>query len=162
MAGAELDIVKKVHELFKRKGLKLTVAESCTGGLIGHLLTSEPGATAFFDSSVVCYSKGSKEKLLGLGRSFLEKHGTVNEETTRAMAGAVRKATGADVSLAVTGNMGPEPFEGHKPGLVYVAVSLGVETTSKGFMFEGTRGQVKQSAAEEALHYLFEAVSVWK
>jgi nicotinamide-nucleotide amidase len=162
MAYAEIDIVSKVHELFKRKGLKLAVAESCTGGLIGHLITSVPESSAFFEASVVCYTKGAKERLLGLGRSFLEKHGTISEETTRAMAEAVRKAAGADVALAITGIMGPEAVEGHKPGLVYVAVSLGVETTSKGFIFEGRRAEVKLSAATEALHYLFEAASIWE
>jgi PncC family amidohydrolase len=162
MESADLDIVAKIHGFFKSKGLKLAVAESCTGGLIGHMLTSLPGASGFFDSSIVCYSARSKEKLLGLGHSFIKDHGTINEDTARAMAGAARKASGADVSLAVTGNLGPDPIEGHKAGLVFIAVSLDAETTSRGFFFEGERDEIKKSASEKALHFLFEAVSIWE
>jgi PncC family amidohydrolase len=162
MAISDLDIVKRVHEFFKTRGLTLAVAESCTGGMVGHLLTSLPGASLFFDSSMVCYSARSKEKVLGLGNSFIKKHGTISEDTARAMAEAAKKVTGSDIAVAVTGNLGPEPIEDRSVGIVYIAVALDIETTSGGFFFEGTREEMKRSASEEVLHFLFQAVSIWK
>lgn len=156
-----MEIIGKLQGLFAEKGIRLSVAESCTGGLIGHLITNMPGSSAFFHSSIVCYSPEAKTKLLGVRKSFLKKHGTVSEETARAMAEAVRKKTGADISIAVTGVTGPASVEGAGVGLVFVAVSSMAETTSRGYKFEGTRQEIKDAAAERALKFLFEAVSAW-
>ena len=161
MADFDLEIIKKIHEALKSKGLKVALAESCTAGLVAHALTLVPGASGCFDSSVVCYSRHAKHKLLGLSKSFIDKHGTVSEETSRAMAEAARDKSGVDVALAVTGVLGPEPIEEHGVGLVYIAVATGVETTSRGFKFEGDRDAIKHAAADQALHFLYEAVSVW-
>lgn len=161
MESPELEIVRKIRKLFLFKGLTLAVSESCTGGFISHMLTSLPGISKVFDSAIVCYSAGSKHKLLGLDKSILSAHGAISEEAARAMAEGVEKATGADVGLAVTGNLGPEPAEDKKTGLVYIAVSSGKETTSKGYMFDGDRQQIKESASEAALHFLYEAISAW-
>jgi|Deesub1362A_J573_1020465.scaffolds.fasta_scaffold00004_359 PncC family amidohydrolase len=161
MATSDLEIIKKVHRVFRTKGLRLTVAESCTAGLISHMLTSLPGASEFFDSCIVCYSARSKNKLLGVKKSLIKKYGTVSEETARAMAEAVRAKIGADVSLAVTGNLGPEPIEDKQTGLVFIAVSSEDETTSRGFIFDGSREEIKRAASLEAFHLLYEAVSAW-
>ena len=159
ITGAE--ITQKVHEAFKSKGLKLSVVESCTGGLIGHMLTELPGASAFLHSSMVCYSASAKHGLLGIKNSFLKKHGAISEDTAREMADRARAKTGADVSLAVAGVAGPGPVEGKEAGLVYIAVSTGAETSSRGFKFDGTRGEIKHAASTMALKFLYEAVSVW-
>jgi nicotinamide-nucleotide amidase len=161
MENSELEIVGEISKLFLLRGLTLAVSESCTGGLVSHFLTSVPGISKVFDSAIVSYSSRSKNKLLRVDKSILSTHGDISEETARAMAEGVEKATGADVGLAVTGNLGPEPVEEKKIGLVYIAVSSGKETTSKGFIFEGDRQQIKQSAAEAALHFLYEAISAW-
>jgi nicotinamide-nucleotide amidase len=161
MESPELEMVEKIRKLFLSNGLTLAVSESCTGGFVSHMLTSVPGISKVFDSAIVCYSDKSKHKLLGLNMSALSAHGAISEETARAMAEGVEKATGADVGLAVTGNIGPEPVEGKKTGLVYIAVSSGKETTSRGFLFDGDRQQIKQSASEAALHFLYEAISAW-
>jgi nicotinamide-nucleotide amidase len=157
----ELKIVGEIRKLFLLRGLTLAVSESCTGGLVSHMLTSLPGISKVFDSAIVCYSSKSKHKLLGVDKSIISTHGTISEETARAMAEGVEKKTGADVGLAITGNLGPEPEEDKKTGLVYIAVSSGKETTSRGFIFDGDRQQIKQSASEAALHFLFEAISAW-
>ncbi|HWR58653.1 MAG TPA: CinA family protein, partial [Thermodesulfovibrionales bacterium] len=115
-------MAKKIHRHFKMSGLRLSVAESCTGGLIAHLLTTLPGASEFFDSSVVCYSTESKIKLLGVKSSVIRKHGAVSEETARAMAVAVRNRRGTDLSLSTTGNLGPDAMEDKKVGVVFIAV----------------------------------------
>lgn len=161
METFDLEIVKKLHGLFKEKGLRLSVAESCTAGLISHLITNLPGASGFFDSSVVAYSADSKTKLLGVKGSLIKKHGTISEETARAMAEAARAKTKADVALAVTGSLGPAPVEDKKTGLVFIAVAAPHEkTSSRGFLFEGEREEIKLKASEAALHFLYEAVSV--
>ncbi|MBI4822728.1 MAG: CinA family protein [Nitrospirae bacterium] len=156
-----LEIVGKLHEAFKSKGLRLSIAESCTGGLISHWLTTLPGASLFFDSSIVSYSINSKIKLLGVKKSTVKKHGTISEETAREMAESLRSKTGTDFCLSITGNLGPEPIEDKKVGLVFIAVSFSKETTSRGFRFEGSRDKIKKSAGITALEFLYEAVSIW-
>lgn len=154
-------VVEKIHEVFKSKSLRLSVAESCTAGLISHIITSSPGASLFFDSGVVAYSAESKKKLLGLSMSLIKKHGIVSEETARAMAEAIRGKTGTDFALATTGNLGPNGHEGSEAAVVYVAVAFGKGTTSRGYSFKGSREEVKLQAAVSALELLYEAVSLW-
>jgi len=152
----------KIHACFKRSGLKLSVAESCTGGFISHLITALPGASLFFDSSIISYSNESKIKLLGISESLIRKHGAVSEEVARAMAAAIRKKRKTDYSLSTTGNLGPDPMEGKKVGLVYMAVDRGNETVSRGVLFDGTREEIKQRAALSALQLLSEVVEGWR
>jgi PncC family amidohydrolase len=154
-------LTRKIHRLFKTKGIRLSIAESCTGGLISHTITCLSGASMFFDSSIVCYSPSSKSKLLGINKSVLKKHGAISEEAAREMAEAVRKKTGADFSLAVTGNLGPTALEGKRVGLVYMAVSFKGNTESKGMIFDGPRQMIKESASYEALMFLHEVASIW-
>jgi len=109
METSELEIIKKIHEIFRTRNLRLSLAESCTAGLISHKITSLPGASDFFDSSIICYSAESKIKLLGVKKSILKKHGTISEEAARAMAEGIRMKTKTDFALSVTGNLGPIP-----------------------------------------------------
>lgn len=161
MELSDTELIEKIHLSFKRSGFRLSVAESCTGGLIGHLLTRLPGASDFFDSSVVCYSVESKIQLVGVKRSVINKYGTISEETARAMAVAIRRKRKTDFSLSITGNLGPDPAEDKRVGLVYMAVDLGKETLSKGMIFDGEREGIKRSAALTSLHFLSEVVEVW-
>lgn len=154
-------LIKKIHGHFKSAGVRLSVAESCTGGLIGHLLTNIPGASDFFDSSIVCYSVESKIKLLGISKSIIKSHGVISEEVARAMAVAVRKKRETDFSLSITGNLGPAPMEGKKIGLVYMAVDRESDTTSRGMIFEGEREAIKLESAISALQFLDEVFETW-
>jgi len=161
MEFSDTELIEKIHLSFKRSGLRLAVAESCTGGLVGHLLTRLPGASDFFDSSVVCYSRESKIVLVGVRPSMLKVHGTISEETARAMAVAIRRKRKTDFSLSITGNLGPCPAEDKKVGLVYMAVDRERETLSRGMIFDGEREAIKHAAALAALHLLVEVVDVW-
>jgi len=161
METAELEIIKKIHEIFKLKNLRLSLAESCTAGLISSLIIHLPGASDFFDSAVVCYSAESKKKLLGVKKSILKKYGTVSEETAGAMAEGIRMKTKTDFALSVTGNLGPNPIEDKKTGIVFIAVSFEGGIESKGMIFEGTREEIKHVASIAALEFLHEVVSVW-
>ncbi len=158
-SGTEL--IEKMHRRFKSSGLRLSIAESCTGGLVSHLLTNLPGASLFLDSSIVCYSTESKVKLLGIRRSFIKTHGVISEEVAREMAKAVRKKRMTDFSLSTTGNIGPDAMENKRVGLVYMAVDRERETVSRGMLFEGDRESIKYEATMASLRFLNEVVEVW-
>ncbi len=157
----ELEIIEKIHKVFKSKKLKLSIAESCTAGFISHLVTLLPGASEFFEASIICYSFRSKKKLLGIKESLLKKHGAVSEETAKAMAEAVRLKTKTDFGLAITGNLGPATIEGKKVGLVFIAVAFDAGTESKGMIFDGSRDEIKHAASMSALEFLHEVISTW-
>lgn len=156
------EILKEIHSIFKASRKRLSVAESCTGGLIGHLITSLPGASLFFDSSVVSYSIDSKIKLLGVKRSLIKQYGAVSEETAIAMAKGIRNKRKTDFSLSITGNLGPEPMEGKKVGLIYTAVDWEEGTESKGMIYDGDREEIKLKAATGALQFLLEVARLWR
>ncbi len=161
MDTSGIESVKRIHSRFKSAGLRLSIAESCTGGLVSHLLTNLPGASLFLDSSVVSYSSESKIRLLGVRASLIRNLGAVSEEVARAMASAIREKRKTDFSLSITGNLGPEPMEGKKVGLVYMAVDMEKDTLSKGMIFEGDREGIKYQAAIASLQFLHEVVETW-
>lgn len=161
MDTSDIRLVKKVHSYFKKAGLTLCLVESCTGGLISHILTGRPGASVFLDSAIVSYSNDSKIKLLGVSKALLKRHGAVSEETARAMAGALRKRRKTDFALSTTGNLGPAVLENKQAGLVYMAVASAKETLSRGMVFEGDREAIKYQAAMAAISLLSKAVKEW-
>ena len=156
MNNATLQVMQKVHELFKKKGLSLSVAESCTGGLISHYITVLPGASTFFEAGVVSYSAEMKKEILGVSSAIISKYGAVSEETAREMAEKIRTLTRTDFSVSTTGNLGPDVLEGKEKGLVYIAVSKEGMTFSKELRLTGNREENKEDAALEALRFLVE------
>ena len=103
----ELPLEKAIGELLKARRLTLAVAESCTGGLIGHRLTNVPGSSAYFPGGIIAYSNEIKEKLLGVSHTTLTNFGAVSEETAREMARGACRVLGTDIGVAVTGIAGP-------------------------------------------------------
>jgi PncC family amidohydrolase len=144
--------------MFRENNLTLSVAESCTGGLVSHYLTAVPGAGSFFEASVVTYSAAAKKKLLGIRRNIFTRYGMVSEVTARQMADKVRLLTQTDVGVSTTGNLGPDVLEGKPKGLVYIAISTRKETVVRRYMFKGTRGRVKEQAVRTALAFLAEVL----
>jgi len=145
-----------VGRLLKKHGLTMAVAESCTGGLIGHRLTQVPGSSAYFDRGIVCYSNGAKMELLGVPTSLLEKFGAVSAPVAAAMANGIRERSGTDIGLSVTGIAGPDGGTAAKPvGLVFVGFDGGEgETITKEFRFHGDRHVIKQRSSQAALDVL--------
>jgi len=148
------EIIRRVHEIFKKKGLTLSVAESCTGGLISHYITTLPGASNFFEAGVVSYSAKAKMKILNISSGVISKYGMVSEEAAREMAVKIRVLTKTDYSLSTTGNLGPDVLEGKEKGLIYIAVSRKGKTFSKELRLKGDREENKKEAALEALKLL--------
>ncbi len=152
------EITQKAHELFKKKGLTLSVAESCTGGLISHYITSLSGASEFFEAGVILYSRESKMKILGIPPEIISKYGVISEETAKEMAEKIRLLTGTDFSLSTTGNLGPNVLESKEKGLIYIAVSREGKTFSKELRLTGERMENKEDASLLALKLLIEVV----
>jgi len=157
-----LDVIKRVHEIFKKRGLTLSVAESCTGGLISHYITALPGASNFFEAGVVSYSAATKREILGISASTIENYGVISESTAKEMAEKVRSLTGTDYSLSTTGNLGPEVLEGKEKGLIYIAVSQKSQTFSRELRLTGDREENKEAASLSALNFLIEVLEKWQ
>jgi CDP-diacylglycerol--glycerol-3-phosphate 3-phosphatidyltransferase len=132
--------------------LSLAVAESCTGGLVGALITAVPGSSRYFIGGVEAYSNHVKSEQLGVPDELLERHGAVSEEVARAMAEGVRHRLHADLGLSVTGIAGPEADGTDKPvGLTFVWISAGGVSEGRRFVFEGGREDNRRQAAQQAL-----------
>jgi PncC family amidohydrolase len=154
-----LRTARLINRIFITRGITLSVAESCTGGLIGHYLTALPGASRFFEACIVAYSATAKKRLLGVPGPVISRHGMVSEETAWQMAKRVRVLTKTDAALSTTGNLGPDVLEGKPKGLVYVAVSTKKETVVRKLLLKGARGQIKEKAALSALTFLAEVIA---
>lgn len=141
------------------RGWTLAVAESCTGGLIGHLITQVPGSSEYFLGGVISYSDRIKMELLGVAKSTLVGEGAVSEETARQMALGVRARLGASLGLAATGIAGPGGGSDEKPvGLTWLAAATPNQERAERFVFDGTRQEVKEQAAQEALRLLLKVI----
>jgi nicotinamide-nucleotide amidase len=144
-----------VGRLLGERGLTLAVAESCTGGLVSHLLTNVPGSSAYVDRSVICYSNQSKSDLAGVAPQLIEEYGAVSAQVAWALADGVRRTSGCSLGLALTGIAGPAGGSADKPvGLVHLAVSDQEAVTTTYRHFHGDRTALKQCFANAALDLL--------
>lgn len=155
-----LNVVLETHRLFKTNGLTLSVAESCTGGLLSHYITEIPGSSEFFRVGIIVYSVESKIKILGISPSAIKDHGVVSEQTAREMAERIRVLTDTDYSVSTTGKLGPDSPGDKDTGLVYIAVSRKGTTVSRGIRFKGDRKGNKRGAALSALKLLVEVQGI--
>lgn len=144
-----------VSKLLKNKNKTLSTAESCTGGYIAHLLTSEPGASQFFQGSVVSYSNSIKQEVLAVSQQTLETMGAVSEETVQQMVKGALALLRTDYAVAVSGIMGPEGGSVEKPvGMVWVAVGNHEKIITQKFNFRFDRGRNIELTANNALNLL--------
>ncbi len=150
----------RLGNILRERKLKISVAESCTGGLISHLITNIPGSSDYFDRGVIVYSNTSKIELLEVPKLIIESFGAVSRETARAMAEGIRKISRCDLGLASTGIAGPSGASPSKPvGLVYIGLASSKPTSVKEFRFEGQRYEIKRKASEEALKMVLDLLS---
>ncbi len=151
----EVPLEELVGRLLQENHLTLALAESCTGGLIGHRVTSVAGSSDYFLGGVVSYSNEAKAELLHVDPEVLAQFGAVSPETARDMAVGARAAFGADLGLAVTGIAGPTGGSPAKPvGTVYIALATPEEVEVWHYRFHGNREAVKILSAETALDRL--------
>lgn len=155
------DLEHQVGELLRQRRETLALAESCTGGLLGHRITNVPGASEYFLGSVVAYSYEAKERVLNVRHETLYTHGAVSRETVLEMARGVRQIMSSDVGVAVTGIAGPGGGLPGKPvGLTWVAVSSRRGEWSERYEFTGNREAIKAAASEAALTLLINKLGV--
>ncbi len=140
-----------VGRAVRSRGFRLAVAESCTGGLLGHLITSEP-ASDYFVADAVTYANSAKTRLLGVSEDVLRGHGAVSAGVAAAMAEGVRRVCSVEIGVAITGIAGPSGGAPNKPvGLVYWAVAHPGGTLVRDRIFAGDRQQIQTLAAYAAL-----------
>lgn len=144
-----------VVDTLVRRGLTLSLAESCTGGLVANRITDIPGSSAAFMAGVVSYANQAKMDFLGVDEQLLINYGAVSEQVARAMAEGVRQRSGTNVALSITGIAGPSGGTPEKPvGLVYMALASDMGTVAERYQFVGSRINIKLSASQFALNML--------
>ncbi|HLC42286.1 MAG TPA: nicotinamide-nucleotide amidohydrolase family protein [Methylomirabilota bacterium] len=154
--GRDEEILEEaVARLLKDQQLTLSVAESCTGGLMAHRLTNVPGSSTYFERGVIAYSNQAKEELLGVPAELLRRHGAVSAPVAEAMARGIRKMSKASLGVAITGIAGPDGGTPTKPvGTVFVALASPEGTDAKRFRFRGDRQTIKWRSTQMALEML--------
>jgi len=152
-ASAPLEIA--VGQLLLERRLTLALAESCTGGLIGHRITNVPGSSDYFLGGIISYANDAKERLVGVSHETLLSFGAVSEQTAREMARGARRALGTDIGVSVTGIAGPGGAMPGKPvGLTWIALSAHDAEEARHFIWSGDREANKAQSAEAALALL--------
>jgi nicotinamide-nucleotide amidase len=147
--------IKELAALLLQRNFFLSTAESCTGGLIGHLLTNEPGSSAWYKGGIVAYSNSLKTEILAVNRDLLNEHGAVSSQCVLSMARGLSALTGSQVSVAVSGIAGPGGGTLEKPvGTVYIAWSILDEFIWEKNIFQGNRREIKILTAERAINKL--------
>lgn len=144
-----------VGRLLKGAGRRVAVAESCTGGLLGHRLTSVSGSSSYFAGGVIAYDNAVKTEWLGVAPAVLEREGAVSEPVAALMAGAVRERFAVDYGLGITGVAGPTGGTDGKPvGLVFIGLASASGVVVRQFQFSGDRSNVKFHSSQRALDML--------
>lgn len=158
-ADEDISLEEAIVRRMKTANVTFSAAESCSGGLLGHLVTAIPGSSAVFYGTVVSYSNLMKEKLLQVPGSLLEGEeapGAVSEEVAVMMADNVRKLMDTDYGISITGIAGPGEWEGKQAGLVYVGVSRqGKQTYCKKLQLSGGREAIRLKAVKQAFYELW-------
>jgi len=151
------DGISSEGALLTERRLTLSVAESCTGGLVAALVTDQPGSSAYFLGGVVAYANDVKRDELGVPAALLTRYGAVSKEVALAMAEGVRSRFSTALAASITGIAGPDA-EGSKPvGLTYIAIATEHGSSCNEYMFTGDRWSNRRQAADEALRLLVKA-----
>ncbi len=154
--GASLHLL---HEILRDRGLKIAVAESCTGGLLAAALTELPGSSQSFVGGMVTYANQAKIAVLGVDAATISAHGAVSAEVAAQMARAATTAFGADIGIGVTGIAGPGSEGGKPVGLTFVGVLLGDRSLVREYNWKGDRAFIRAATVEAAIELATEILS---
>ena len=151
-----IKLAKKVVKLLSKKRLKISFAESCTGGLLSSSITSISGSSKVFTIGLVTYSNLSKINILKVPKKILIKHGAVSYETCSSMVKNINKISKTNISLSITGVAGPKGGTREKPvGLVFIGIKKGNKTLIKKFLFKNkTRSSIQKATVNKALNLI--------
>jgi PncC family amidohydrolase len=154
-----VSLAARVGERCLTLGTRIATVESCTGGLVGHLITETPGSSAYYVGGFVTYSDESKQAMVGVPADVLTAHGAVSAQTAIAMAAGGRERTGAEIGVSVSGIAGPDGGSQAKPvGLTYVAVVDAAGPLVRRYIWSGSRAENKRSSAQAALELVLERI----
>jgi len=143
---------QRVGQALKKRRLTISVAESCTGGLLASRIIDAPGASAYFIGGIVAYHNEVKAKLLAVPEEALKKIGAISEETATAMARGCRRLFGTDIGVSITGIAGPTGGSAAKPvGITYIAVESVTGRRCECFRWSGNRASNRESSVNAAL-----------
>jgi PncC family amidohydrolase len=149
-----------IGKSLRESGLWLAVAESCTGGLLGHRITNVPGSSMYFKGGVVSYAYEAKRDILGVSMATLEAKGAVSKETVLEMARGVKKIMKADIGLSVSGIAGPGGGSIEKPvGTTWIGMSTPEGDIAQMHYFQGERIEIKLQAAQATMQLLLDYLS---
>jgi len=147
----------EIGSILKERKLQLGLAESCTGGLLGHRMTNVAGSSEYFAGSVVAYSYEAKAAVLGVSWDTLNTFGAVSRETVLEMANGAKKLLGVDIAVSISGIAGPGGGTADKPvGTTWIGLVTDYGEWAREFHFKGDREKNKDSSAEEALKMLLD------
>lgn len=148
-------IVKQAHNKLLRNAKTVSVAESCTGGLLSYLLTQTPGSSKYFLLGAVTYSNRSKELILNIPAHTIAKYGAVSDKVARLMAKNIRKKINSDFGLSITGIAGPTGAWVNKPvGIVFISLSYKNKNICRRYALCGNRIKIREKSAYQALRLL--------
>lgn len=154
-SGSDETLEEVVARLLKERGIKIAVAESCTGGNLSNLLTNISGSSNYFERGIISYSNGSKVELLKVNEDTIAQHGAVSLEVARQMAEGVKSISGTDLGISITGIMGPTGAATGKPvGLAFIGLCDDKVCTAKQFIFGDDRLLNKQRTTQAALEMI--------
>jgi PncC family amidohydrolase len=147
------DVVQSLRE----KNLRVSFAESCTGGMISSAIVSVPGSSSVLDLSIVTYANRAKIEFTDVTQDVLDNHGAVSRQTALLMASGIKRTARCDIGVGVTGIAGPDGGSDSKPvGTVYIAVNNGDDFTVKKFNFSGNRQEIRTQTTIKALEILYD------
>lgn len=150
---------KRLYEILKEKNWKLSTAESCTGGLVAATVVNISGISEFFEEGFITYSSRAKVNRIGVNPKVIDEYGVVSNETAEAMALAVAKTASSDCSISTTGVAGPNGGTREVPvGCICIGCSVKEKAYSEKVFFNGTRQEIRQQAAVEAIKYLVDKI----
>lgn len=155
--------IEQIGALLLQRGWRLGTAESCTGGLVAHWITSIPGCSAWYHGGVVAYANATKTALLGVPATMLAQHGAVSEPVARAMAeGVCRHIPAVNIGVSVTGVAGPDGGTADKPvGLVYIGVATAAgRSRVDRLVLSGSRKEIQITAGKAVLEVLYHTASI--
>jgi PncC family amidohydrolase len=150
----------ELGELLSKRGLTISVAESFTGGMIGHVITNAPGSSRYFQGGVIAYANEVKMAILGVAEKTLIAHGAVSRETVIEMARGIRSVLSTDIGISSSGIAGPGGGSAEKPvGLAWIGLSAPHQDYAEQFLFSGDRFQIKQQATQTAIQRVIDFVT---
>jgi nicotinamide-nucleotide amidase len=155
-----MKLEKVIGDYLRERGRTLSIAESCTGGLICDRITNVSGSSDYFMGGMVTYSNESKAEHLGIPSAIIKRYGAVSSQVARKMAQGVRKAFHTTFGLSTTGVAGPTGGTKRSPiGRVFIGISDGKKIWVKRKDFRGSRREIKKKATEEALQFFYERMN---